>query len=178
MPRVAAHITVAVPAALCQEAVQAALSDPRVGHAMRQLRPGKEYSGFVTAVTPGRRLEIAFASLDAVTGRRAYATGWRVTYEFLPLEDGHTRVEVAVTYGLLAALAGAGLLRPQAENEVAHRVMALYALELGLRRGDAPAPTADVAGAAAMPLPGGGAGGHAWAPAQAGRLGASASGGA
>lgn len=135
MTRVAARIAVAVPAELCQQAVQDALSDARLRDAYRELRDGKEYNGWVTAVKPGSWLEITVAALDPSTGRRTHALGWRVTYDFAPLDDGRTRVEVAIEYGRVAALAGAGLLRTQAENEIAHRLAALHALELGLRRG-------------------------------------------
>jgi hypothetical protein len=46
-------------------------------------------------------------------------------------------VTVGVEYGVLAALGAGGTLRAQAENEVAHRIAALHALEFG-RLGDAP----------------------------------------
>jgi hypothetical protein len=133
MPRIAAHVAVAVPAELCQQAVQDALADARLRDAYRQLRSGKEYSGWVTAVKPGRWLEITVAALEPASGRRTHALGWRVTYDFAPLDDGRTRVEVAVEYGRVAAIAGAGLLRTQAETEIAHRLAALHALETGLR---------------------------------------------
>jgi hypothetical protein len=103
----------------------------------------------VTSVKPGRWLEITFAALDPLSGRRFHALGWRVTYDFLPLDAGRTRVEVAVQYGLLAALGAMGLLRAQAENEVAHRLVAMHALEFGLHRGAAPGLRA------APPPPGG-----------------------
>jgi hypothetical protein len=138
MARVASHVVIAVPAELCQQAVQAVLSNEQLRDAARRLRPGKEYSGFVTATKPGRWLEITFAALDPLSGRRFHALGWRVTYDFLPLEDGRTRVEVAIQYGVLAALGAMGLLRAQAENDVAHRLTAMHALEFGLHRGAAP----------------------------------------
>ena len=156
MTRVAAHLVVAVPAAVCQQAVQAALSDPRLRDAARQLRPGKEYSGYVTAVTPGRWLEIAFAALDLATGRRTHALGWRVTYDFMPLDDGRTRVEVGVVYELLAAIGAGGTLRAQAENDIAHRLAAMYALEVGLRHGAGDDPAAELpASVSAAGIPGG-----------------------
>jgi hypothetical protein len=136
--RIAARIDLSVPAELCQQALQAALLDERLRDAYRGLRSGKEYSGWVTAITPGRTLEISFAALEPASGRRTYRLGWRVTYDFLLLEDGRTRVEVAVNYGLLAALGAGGTLRSQAENDVAHRLAALHALEVGLRRGETP----------------------------------------
>jgi hypothetical protein len=129
---VAAHLAVAVPAALCHEAVRAALADERLREAYRRLRPGKEYGGWVTASTPGRWLEISHAALDPSTNTRSHRLGWRVTYDFVALDDGGTRVEVAVEYGWLAAVAAGGTLRAQAENEIAHRLAALHALEAGL----------------------------------------------
>ena len=138
MRRIAAHVVVAVPAELCAHAVHASLGDERLREAYRALRPGKEYSGWVTGGTPGRRVEIAFAALDPRTGGRAHRLGWRVTYDFAPTADGRTRVEVGVEYSLLAALGAAGTLRAQAEGDVAHRLAAMHALELGLR-GAAPA---------------------------------------
>jgi hypothetical protein len=137
MTRVAAHIVVAVPPELCQRAVQAALDDARLRDAYRELRPGKEYGGWVTAVKPGRWLEIAFAALEPGSGRRSHALGWRVTYDFVPVDEHRTRAEVAVEYRMLAAIGAAGTLRAQAENEVAHRLGALHALEVGLRGGGA-----------------------------------------
>jgi hypothetical protein len=138
MARVASHVVIAVPAELCQEVVQAALGNGQLHDAARRLRPGKEYSGRVTAVKTGRWLEIAFAALDPVSGRRFHALGWRVTYDLLPLDDGRTRVEVAIEYGLLAALGAMGSLRAQAENDIMHRLTAMHALEFGLHRGRAP----------------------------------------
>jgi hypothetical protein len=140
--RIAARLSVAVPPELCQRAVQAALADERLGAAVRGLRAGREYSGWVTAVTPGRRLEIDFAALEPATGRRTHSLGWRVTYDFEPQDDGGTRVEVGVEYGALAALGAGGTLKAQAENEVAHRLTALHALELGLRGGGGGDPAA------------------------------------
>ena len=137
--RVAAHVVVAVPADLCAHAVQAALGDARLRDARGALRPGKEYSGWVTGGAPGggpgggtaRRLALVFAALDPATGRRTHGLGWRVTYDFTPAGDGRTRVEVGVEYTLLAANAAAGTLRAQAENDIAHRLAAMHALELG-----------------------------------------------
>jgi hypothetical protein len=147
MKRVAAHIVVAVPAELCVRAVQASIDDPRLLDAYGRLRSGKEYSGWVTVLEPGRRLEITFAALDPATGRRAHALGWRVTYYFTPVEDGRTRVEVGIEYSTLAAVAAGGTLRAQAENHIQHRLAALHALEFGLREAGAPQ------GAAAGALP-------------------------
>lgn len=133
MKRVAAHVVVAVPAELCVRAVQASIDDPRLLEAYRRLRSGKEYSGWVTVLEPGRRLEITFAALDPASGRRTHAFGWRVTYYFTPVEDGRTRVEVGIEYSTVAAVAAAGTLRAQAENNIAQRLAALHALEFGLR---------------------------------------------
>lgn len=133
MTRVAAQIVVAVPAELCLHAVQAAMEDPRLKDAYRRLRPGKEYAGWVTRVEPGRRLEIVYAALDPLTDRRSHALGWRVLYDVAPEPDGRTRVEVAIEYGWLTALGGMGLVKAQAQNEVAQRLAFLHALELGRR---------------------------------------------
>lgn len=152
MTRVAAQIVVAVPAELCLQAVQASMEDPRLKDAYRRLRPGKEYAGWVTRVEPGRRLEVAYAALDPLTDRRSHALGWRVLYEAVPESDGRTRVEVAIEYGWLTALGGMGLIKAQAENEVAQRLAFLHALESGLRQGapDA-AAAADAVTAPALP---------------------------
>ena len=133
MTRVAAQIVVDVPAELCLHAVQAAMEDARLKDAYRRLRPGKEYAGWVTRVEPGRRLEVAYAALDPLTDRRSHALGWRVLYDLAPEPDGRTRVEVAIEYGWLTALGGMGLVRAQAENEIAQRLAFLHALELGRR---------------------------------------------
>ena len=138
MTRIAAQLVVAAPADLCQRSVQDALADERLRDANRALRSGREYSGWVTAVTPGRWLEIAFAALEPSSGRRTHRLGWRVTYEFASLDDGTTRVEVGVEYGVLAALGAAGTMRAQAENEISHRLAALHALEVGLRGAASP----------------------------------------
>lgn len=141
--RVAAHVVVAVPADLCAHAVRAALGDGRLREAVSTLRRGKEYSGWVIGRAadrgPDRRLEIAFAALDPSSGRRTHRLGWRVTYDFTPAGDGRTRVEVGIEYTLLAAIAAAGTLRAQAENDVAHRLAAMHALELGFGGGAPPA---------------------------------------
>ena len=111
------------------------LADERLAAAYRELREGKEYSGWVTSATTGRRLEIAFAALEPGTGKRTHRTGWSVTYEFTPLPDGRTRVGVAIEYGFMAAAAAAGTMRAQAENDIAHRLAAMYALEVGYLAG-------------------------------------------
>jgi hypothetical protein len=49
-----------------------------------------------------------------------------------------TRVEVAVEYGMLTAIAGAGTIGPQAENEIQHRLAGLRMLEFGLGGRSAP----------------------------------------
>ncbi|MGZ8378652.1 MAG: hypothetical protein ACXW0Z_15600, partial [Gemmatirosa sp.] len=158
--RVAAQIVVAVPADLCLNAVQASLDDPRLRDAYRQLRPGKEYAGWVTRIEPGVRMEIAVAALDPLTNKRAHALGWRVRYELTPEPDGRTRVEVAVEYGPLAALGGMGLMRAQAENEVARRLALVHALEIGLQHRAAvdpsravTAPALAAGGAMDVPVP-------------------------
>ena len=132
MTRVAARIDIAVPPALCIRAIQGTVGDARLLDAARALRPGKEYSGWVTVLVPDRRVEISFAALEPGSGRRSHALGWRVTYDFLPIDDGRTRVEVGIEYQLLAAIGAAGTLRAQAENDVVHRLAAMYALEVGL----------------------------------------------
>ena len=134
MTRVAAQIVVAVPADLCLHAVQESMNDPRLRDAYRALRPGKEYAGWVTRVEPGRRLEVAYAALDPLTDKRSHALGWRVQYDLAAEPDGRTRVEVAIEYGWLTAVGGMGLVKAQAENEVAQRLAFLHALELGLRQ--------------------------------------------
>jgi hypothetical protein len=151
MTRVAAQIVVAVPAELCLSAVQASLDDPRLRDAYRQLRPGKEYSGWVTRMEPGVRMEIAVAALDPLTNKRMHALGWRVRYELAPEPDGRTRVEVAVEYGWLAAFGGMGLMRAQAENEVARRLALVHALEIGLHHDRTPAAAADPSRATTAP---------------------------
>ena len=133
MRRIAAHVVVAVPAELCALAVHASLADERLREAYRTLRPGKEYSGWVTGGSPGRRLEITFAALDPNSDRRTHRLGWRVTYDFATTADGRTRVEVGVEYTRLAALGAAGTLRAQAESDIAHRLAAMHALEVGVR---------------------------------------------
>ena len=132
MTRVAAHIEVAVPPALCIHAIQGTLGEARLLDAARALRPGKEYSGWVTVLVPDRRVEISFAALEPGSGKRSHTLGWRVTYDLLPLDDGRTRVEIGVEYQLLAAIGAGGTLRAQAENDVTHRLAAMYALEIGL----------------------------------------------
>ena len=132
MTRVAAHLDIAVPPALCIRAIQGTLGEARLLDAARALRPGKEYSGWVTVLVPDRRVEISFAALEPGSGKRSHALGWRVTYDLVPMDDGRTRVEVGVEYELLAAIGAGGTMRAQAENDVVHRLAALYALEVGL----------------------------------------------
>ena len=100
--------------------------------ANRSLRQGKEYSGFVTMLVPDRRMVIEFASLEPVTNRRRHSTGWKVIYDFTPGADGRTRVEIAIEYGRLTAIATGGLAGPQAENDIVHRLSAMRMLEAGV----------------------------------------------
>lgn len=131
MPRISASIEVAVPAATCIHAVQQTMSDDRLLAAYRALRPGKEYAGFVTALIPDRRMVIQFAGLEPASNKRSHAVGWTVIYDFTPGREG-TRVEISVEYGVMTAVMGAGLVRPQAENEIVHRLAALRMLEVGV----------------------------------------------
>ena len=133
MTRIAASIEVAVPAALCIHAIQESMTDDRLLAAYRSLRKGKEYSGFVTMLVPDRRMVIEFASLEPMTNRRRHSTGWKVIYDFTPGSDGRTRVEIAIEYGRLTALATGGLAGPQAENDIVHRLSAMRMLEAGVQ---------------------------------------------
>jgi hypothetical protein len=154
MARIAAQIDLALSPELCQQAVQAALTDERLHVANRMLRPGKEYSGWVTHLVPGRRVDLVYAAYDPSSGGRSHRLGWRVSYEFLPLEGGRTRAEVAIEYGWLAGVAAGGTLRAQAVNDISHRLAALHALELGLLAGRAAAGSGDAAGPTRDALPG------------------------
>ena len=150
MFRIAAHVHVAVPPDRCIRFVQESLVDARWQEAYRTLRPGRAYSGWVTAVEPGRRIALTVAALEPVTGKRLHALGYRVVHTFTPEPDGRTRAEVAIEYSFVAAVAGMGMLGPQAENEVLHRLSALLALEAGAAAASADA-TAELAAAAATP---------------------------
>jgi hypothetical protein len=149
MTRVAAQMELAVTAEQCLAAIQYAMEEPRLKAAYRGLRPGKEYAGWVTHVEPGRRLEIVYGGLDPLTNKRNHRFGWRVRYEFAAAGPGRTRVEVAVEYGWLTAIGGAGTTRAQAENDVARRLAELHMLELGMRvaAGDDPTATQEAIGA-------------------------------
>ena len=129
MTRLSATIDLDVPASLCIEAVQATMTDDRLAEALRGIRPGKEYSGYVKMVIPGRRLTIDFPGLEPLRNKRYHSLGWRVTYDFSPAQNGRTRVEISVEYGKLAAIMGGGLVNAQAQNELAHRLFALRMLE-------------------------------------------------
>jgi len=152
MTRVAAQMELALTAEQCLAAIQHAMEEPRLKAAFRSLRPGKEYAGWVTHVEPGRRLEIVYGGLDPLTNKRNHRFGWRVRYEFAPAGHGHTRVEVAVEYGWLTAIGGAGTTRAQAENDVARRLSELVMLESGMRAaaGHDPAVTQPALGAGPM----------------------------
>ena len=133
MTRVAAQMELALTAEQCLAAIQHAMEEPRLEAAYRGLRPGKEYAGWVTHVEPGRRLEIVYGGLDPLTNKRNHRFGWRVRYDFAAAGPGRTRVEVAVEYGWLTALGGAGTTRAQAENDVARRLAELLMLERGMQ---------------------------------------------
>jgi len=134
MRRIAASIEIDVPPALCVQSVQQSLADDRLAEAYRVLRPGRgEYSGWVTSLVPERRVEIAYAALDPATRKRYDRAGWRVIYEFAPTAEGRTLAEVSIEYGMLAAFAGAGTVRAQAEGQIMLRLQALLSLETGVR---------------------------------------------
>lgn len=139
MTRVSASLEVAVPPSLCIAAIQQTLADDRLLAAAHALRPGKQYNGFVETLVPDRRVVIAFAALEPGTGKRIHAFGWKVTYDFEPSADGRTRVTVSIEYPLLAALGGVGTMRPQAENDIMHRLSAIVALETGVHGARRPA---------------------------------------
>lgn len=130
MKRIAASVTVALPADLCYRVAEQSYADERWKAAYASLRPGKSYSGRVTARNPGRRLVIEVGTIDALSGTQAPTSGYRVAYNFTP--DGQrTRVEIEVEYELLLAVAGLGTMEAQATNEVLHRLAAMVALEAG-----------------------------------------------
>jgi major membrane immunogen (membrane-anchored lipoprotein) len=130
MKHIAASVTVAVPADLCYRAAERSYDDERWQGAYATLRPGKRYSGHVTAREPGRRLEITVGSIDGPSGAQMPTFGYRVTYRFSP-EGERTRVEIAVEYETLLAVAGMGTMEGQAANEILHRLAAIVALEVG-----------------------------------------------
>ena len=134
MKRIAVHTTIAVPIEVCYQAVQASIVDPRWRAAYTSLRPGREYSGWVTDARPPEHLAIGIAAFEPVTGKRLHSLGYRTTYDFAPTADGGTWVEIGVEYELLAAVGGMGMLKPQAENEALHRLSGMLALELGWRQ--------------------------------------------
>jgi hypothetical protein len=130
MKHIAASVSVAVPAEVCYRVAEHSYDDERWHAAYASLRPDKRYSGHVSAREPGRRLELTVGSIDGPTGAQMPTFGYRVTYSFAP--DGErTRVEVAVDYEMLLAVAGMGTMEGQATNEVLHRLAAMVALEAG-----------------------------------------------
>ena len=130
MKRIAAGITVALPADLCYRVAEQSYADERWKAAYASLRPGRSYSGHVTARDPGRRLVIEVGSVDGVTGAQMPTFGYRIAYNFFP-EGLRTRVEIEVEYEMLLAVAGLGTMEGQATNEVLHRLAAMVALEAG-----------------------------------------------
>ena len=130
MKRVAASVTVALPPELCYRVAEQSYADERWQAAYTSLRPGRTYSGRVTARSPGRRLVVDVGSVEGLTGTQRPTFGYRVAYNFSP--DGQrTRVEVEVEYEILLAMAGMGTMEGQATNEVLHRLAAMVALEAG-----------------------------------------------
>ncbi len=141
MKHIAAAVSVAVPPDLCHRAAEASYADARWQQAYAALRPGHTYSARVTASEPARRLELTIAALEPLTGARIDALGYRVVYTFAPEGASRTRAEVAIEYDVVAAVGGMGMLQPQAENEVLHRLAGLLALEAGAQAGSV-APSA------------------------------------
>jgi hypothetical protein len=130
MKRIAASVTVALPADLCYRVAEQSYADERWRAAYASLRPGRSYSGHVTTRDPGRRLVIEIGTIDGMTGTQVPAAGYRITYTFSP--DGQrTRVEIAVEYEMLLAVTALGMMEGQATNEVLHRLAAMVALEAG-----------------------------------------------
>ena len=130
-------LTVAVPIDVCFRAAQACYEDSRFSDAYSALRPGHQYSGRVTVTEPGRSFEVSLAAVDPLTGARIRSLGYRVTYAFTAVGAARTKVEIGVRYSLLAAVAGVGMLRHQAQNEILHRLAGILALEIGSRNGAA-----------------------------------------
>jgi len=130
MKRIAASVTVALPADLCFRVAEQSYADERWRAAYAALRPGRSYSGHVTARDPGRRLVIEVGSIDGMTGTQRTTSSYRITYTFSP-EGQRTRVEIAVEYEMLLAVAGLGTMEGQATNEILHRLAAIVALEAG-----------------------------------------------
>ena len=130
MKRIAASVAVALPAELCYRVAEQSYADERWRSAYATLRPGRSYSGRVAERDPGRRLVVEVGSIDGPSGTQMPTFGYRVTYRFSP-EGQRTRVEVAVEYEMLLAVAGLGTMEGQASNEILHRLAAMVALESG-----------------------------------------------
>ena len=133
MKRLSAHAHVAVPAELCFRAVQESVIDARWREAYHHLRPGREYSGWVTVADAPRRLEIAVAAIEPTTGKRMHSLGYTVTYDFTTDGPDRTHVEIGVEYTLVAALGAMGMFETQAANEVLQRLWGVLLLEAGFR---------------------------------------------
>lgn len=131
MTRLDASVTVQVPVDLCFHVIRDGYADPRWREAYQRFRPGREYSGIVVEEEANQRLVVSEAAVDALTGAHVRALGYQVAFAFQEEGPSTTRVEVAVEYGLVAALGAAGTMSAQAANEIMHRVSALLALETG-----------------------------------------------
>ena len=141
MARVSAALNIRVPAEMCFAFCRDGYLDERWRAAYRALRPGKDYSVQVMEEQPGERLLVSVAAIDSITGAQIRSLGYRIEFTFTPGDEG-TRAEIAIEYGLTAAVMAAGTLEGQAENEVLHRLAQLIALERGYQAATARAEAA------------------------------------
>ena len=134
MPKTHVTVDIEVPVATCYSYVKKSVINPKFLAAYRELRQGRgEYSGRILNESENRRLVIHEKAIDSVTGIRF--SGWTITYDFEPVSETKTKVDVSLEYSMFLAFMGMSTMKVQSINEILGRVQSLLALEhLNTRR--------------------------------------------
>lgn len=128
MPKIHITIDIEVPVATCYSYVKKSVVNPKFLAAYRELHQGRrEYSGRIVKESENRQLVVHEKAIDSITGLRF--KGYTITYDFEPVSETKTKVDVSVEYSMFLAFMGMSTMKLQSINEILGRVQLLLALE-------------------------------------------------
>lgn len=128
MRKTYASVDIEVPVATCYSYVKNSVGNPKFLAAYRELHRGRrEYSGRILNESENRRLVIHEKAIDSVTG--ISFSGWTITYDFEPVSETKTKVDVSLEYSMFLAFIGMSTMKLQSINEMLGLVQSLLALE-------------------------------------------------
>ena len=128
MRKTYATVDIEVPVATCYSYVKNSMVNPKFLAAYRELHQGRrEYSGRIAKESENRQLVIHESGIDSIT--RIRFKGWTITYDFEPMGETKTKVDISVEYSMFLAFMGMSTIKLQSINEMLGRMQSLLALE-------------------------------------------------